>query len=255
MVNAYAVNLSWDIQWAQNWELSDSLCSRSDNLWVISALGGGLYSAFDVYIPFYGVWNPLDSLSGNATNSTSSLSRGNGPGGVISSAVRRFAGNNVARHSLQLAVGWANKAGKMFSSTVDYFTHPNLKDALGRVLYVAEYGEAVAHRLNIKGKATEVIDWDNATDAAKRAASNADMKAANDILRDSGVAKQNGWTIDTRNRQVMIDDEKYVWHHGRRKGEMELIPQGLHTKSKTSPASDHAGQMLWWCNRLRAGRS
>ena len=130
LVDAYSVNLSWDVAWAQNWDLSDHLHSRNDDLWVYAAPGGGLYDAFNVDIPFWGTVNLLDPFDGNTTQS---LSRGRV--GSVGSAIRRFAGNQVARYSMRHAVEWATQVGKRMVNTVDYYTHPLIKDRLGRVLY------------------------------------------------------------------------------------------------------------------------
>ena len=133
LVDAYSVNLSWDVAWAQNWDLSDHLHSRNDDLWVYAALGGGLYDAFNVDIPFWGTVNLLDPFDGNTTQS---LSRGRV--GSVGSAIRRFAGNQVARYSMRHAVEWATQVGKRMVNTVDYYTHPLIKDRLGRVLYIVD---------------------------------------------------------------------------------------------------------------------
>ena len=65
LVEGYAANLDWDVEWATDWSLPDSLHSRTDNLWIWSALGQGLYDAFSVGIPGTGIQiNPLDVIAG-----------------------------------------------------------------------------------------------------------------------------------------------------------------------------------------------
>ena len=41
LVTEYALNLEFDIAWAQDWSLSDSASTRSDNQWVVDAIQQG----------------------------------------------------------------------------------------------------------------------------------------------------------------------------------------------------------------------
>jgi hypothetical protein len=51
LVEDYAANLEWDVEWAMDWSLPDDDHSRGDNTWVSLALARGAYDAFDIGLP------------------------------------------------------------------------------------------------------------------------------------------------------------------------------------------------------------
>ncbi|MBX3110312.1 MAG: HNH endonuclease [Fimbriimonadaceae bacterium] len=62
LVEEYSANLDWDVEWALNWDLPDDAHSRLDNRWVVTAMGRGLYDAFDFGIGDHR-FNPLDRFA------------------------------------------------------------------------------------------------------------------------------------------------------------------------------------------------
>jgi hypothetical protein len=76
MLDDYAENLMWDIEWALDWSLPDDHHSRMDNAWIGAALGRGLYNAFEIGLPGTDrTVNPLDWFAGKGK------SRNSGAGG------------------------------------------------------------------------------------------------------------------------------------------------------------------------------
>jgi hypothetical protein len=70
LVQFYSDNMINDLEWALDWDAPDDAYSRRSDLWVTEALGTGLYSSFDVGIPFSdNVFNPLDSIAPALANS------------------------------------------------------------------------------------------------------------------------------------------------------------------------------------------
>lgn len=59
VVQEYAVNLAWDVEWATDWRAPDDAHSRLDNSWITLAVGQGLYDAFEIGFGDVSV-NPLD---------------------------------------------------------------------------------------------------------------------------------------------------------------------------------------------------
>ena len=52
-------------------------------------------------------------------------------------------------------------------------------------------------------------------------------------------------------QNIMIDGVSHTWHHGTKKGSMELVPTDLHNKSQIGPKKGgngglHIGMALWW---------
>ncbi|MEQ8843449.1 MAG: HNH endonuclease, partial [Phycisphaerales bacterium] len=65
LVNAYAANLEWDVEWATDWSMGDDFHSRTDNSWMYAAMGSGIHGAFDIGIPGTDLSiNPLDLMGG-----------------------------------------------------------------------------------------------------------------------------------------------------------------------------------------------
>ncbi|MEQ1906726.1 MAG: RHS repeat-associated core domain-containing protein [Pirellulaceae bacterium] len=63
LVQAYAVNLQWDLEWAFDFSMPDDWGSHSSNEWVTAALLGGIHDAYWIGIPFTNIgFNPLDWL-------------------------------------------------------------------------------------------------------------------------------------------------------------------------------------------------
>lgn len=52
LLAGYAQNLSWDVQWATDWDMPDDMHSRIDNKWIPDAIAYGAMSAFAIGIPF-----------------------------------------------------------------------------------------------------------------------------------------------------------------------------------------------------------
>jgi hypothetical protein len=66
LVEDYSANLSFDVEWAMNWDLPDDDHSRTDDSWVAIALGRGLYNAFDIDLPFTDASvNPIHAFASN----------------------------------------------------------------------------------------------------------------------------------------------------------------------------------------------
>ena len=87
LVTEYSDRLSYDVDWATNWEAEDQWHSRLDNRWVTVALGRGLHSAFD----FFG-YNPLGEYDGLAV-------AGAVPGGRFPNWIRNaFKGKGPIHH-------------------------------------------------------------------------------------------------------------------------------------------------------------
>ena len=58
-----------------------------------------------------------------------------------------------------------------------------------------------------------------------------------------------GWRIVRNDGQVDINGELHTWHHGTKKGEMELIPTNLHKASQRNHGrgeGPHIGLLMWW---------
>ena len=68
LVQAYAVNLQWDVEWAQDFSLPDNLSSRNSDDWVFAALAGGIKDTFTYSIPFTGIQFNLADILFNLSN-------------------------------------------------------------------------------------------------------------------------------------------------------------------------------------------
>ncbi|MBX3404698.1 MAG: hypothetical protein KF699_14905 [Phycisphaeraceae bacterium] len=65
IVEDYAANLEWDVEWALDWDLPDDWHSRTDDTWVGLALARGAKNAFDIGLPgTQDSYNPLDRFAG-----------------------------------------------------------------------------------------------------------------------------------------------------------------------------------------------
>jgi hypothetical protein len=68
LVSEYSANQEWDAEWASDWSTGDDWHSRGDSLWVTLAIGRGLYSAFDIDLPFTErSINPIDWVADSKT--------------------------------------------------------------------------------------------------------------------------------------------------------------------------------------------
>jgi hypothetical protein len=89
LVENYAANQEWDVEWATDWNMDDEWHTRSDNSWIYTAVGEGLYNAFDIDIPFTDEKvNPLDLFAGG-------YGPGQGPG-VANVATKPLQDHHIA---------------------------------------------------------------------------------------------------------------------------------------------------------------
>jgi len=63
IVNAYAGNLDWDVEWASDWTLPDDFHTRGDDSWIMLAALQGIYGEFEIGFGSYS-FNPLDAFAG-----------------------------------------------------------------------------------------------------------------------------------------------------------------------------------------------
>jgi hypothetical protein len=69
LVEDYSANIDWDVEWANDWLVSDDDHSRTDNTWIYLALGRGLYDAFWLGIPGTDIgYNPLELAAGKKSS-------------------------------------------------------------------------------------------------------------------------------------------------------------------------------------------
>ncbi len=77
LIEDYAANLDWDVEWAMDWSLPDDDHSRGDNSWVTLALGRGLRDAFEIGIPGTDrSFNPADVFAGSRVGRSTGRSGG-----------------------------------------------------------------------------------------------------------------------------------------------------------------------------------
>jgi len=129
LVEEYAANQEWDVEWAMDWSMPDDAHTRGDNKWVVAAIGRGLYGAFDIGIPFTGgsTVNPLDVLAAG----------GKGAGGARGSP----------RSSGRAAKGLTTAASKAMAAANK---RPNLTYGEGRK-YTAGHNHAI--------QAHKIVEW------------------------------------------------------------------------------------------------
>lgn len=61
MVETYAANQEWDVDWASDWSQGDGWSTRNDNSWVLESAVQGIYDSFEIGWGDYKA-NPLDGL-------------------------------------------------------------------------------------------------------------------------------------------------------------------------------------------------
>ncbi|MBL8875873.1 MAG: AHH domain-containing protein [Phycisphaerae bacterium] len=61
MVETYAANQEWDVDWASDWSQGDDWSTRNDNSWVLESAVQGIYDTFEVGWGDYKA-NPLDYI-------------------------------------------------------------------------------------------------------------------------------------------------------------------------------------------------
>jgi hypothetical protein len=77
LVEDYAENQSFDVDWAMDWNLPDDDHSRTDNSWMVISFGRGLYEAFEI-----GIGDYKTNLLGPTASKGGKKSGGSGGGGA-----------------------------------------------------------------------------------------------------------------------------------------------------------------------------
>jgi hypothetical protein len=73
VVEEYASNQEWDVDWATDWDQGDDWSTREDNSWIEEAMLRGLYNSFEISIPGTNIgFNPIDTFAGAYSSPTSS---------------------------------------------------------------------------------------------------------------------------------------------------------------------------------------
>jgi RHS repeat-associated protein len=237
LVQAYAVNLEWDVQWALDFSLPDSWGSRLDNTWVYAALGAGLQDAYDIWTPF-GTVNPLEVLSGDASFAARSARR--------APRTKSFGGGFRARFSFKETFSYTNTAGNVVPAVVNFYRNTS---KLGSLTVVQFPKRVIAKTVDIvpsplpSGKR-----WEDLTEGQKGTISQKDLAAATKRLKElNGGELPNGYKAVNRNRGIEIRGKRYTWHHDVRKGRMQLVPQDLHEQTIVGEFQ-HVGHASWHKN-------
>ncbi len=247
LVEAYNINLQWDIDWAFDFNLPDHLGSRSDNSWVAAALGAGLHSAFNISIPFTNIgFNPLNWF-GNG-----------GDGNELGMSYEEFYGLNgvgVSSSAQMMAMRGGLKVGqtkKLMRSLSGSFSRyktvkfngsdidiPMFKLPFGGRL-VALFPKSVKppmlqyeFRVSNYAQLPAGKTWRSLGDEGQKRMRNHDFEEVGNYLKKQGIAhRQNGG-------QITINGRTYTIHHHHRPGYFELIDASVHHQT------GHIGMALW----------
>jgi RHS repeat-associated protein len=190
LVEAYAVNLEWDLEWAFDWDLPDNWHSRSDNTWVLFALLSGVYNAFEIGIPLTDIgFNPLDPFLAETRAASAPARRG-------SPAVRAAGGRTFKfsrRAELTTAQGETYKVNLYYNKNVS--------------------SRAIAVFPPRAVKKTARITPNGPGDAGKAA----DIRDANKL---HGKPTDYDWSDEY--------GEPMTWHHTHKRGYLVLVSRRAH---------------------------
>ena len=242
LVNAYVVNLEWDLDWALDMSLPDSLGSRLDDTWVYAALGQGLHDAFNIDTPF-GSFNPLDLFgNGSSNDSIASFASKNSPPSGIPKT-KSFGGGSRATWSEQATFMFKNATGGLSSAVVQFYRNFT---KLGHLAVIRFPKSVIKQEVKITPNAPSGKKWSELSENEKGILSDKDLRAATAELKSrNGGALPNGYVSANGNRAIDINGVRHTWHHDVKKGRMQLVPQELHQQT-TQGGWNHVGQASWY---------
>ncbi|QDU80100.1 hypothetical protein Pla110_18220 [Polystyrenella longa] len=250
VLEGYAVNLQWDIEWAADFSLPDSWGSRNDNTWVKAALLWGVYGAYGISIPFTNIEiNPLDifldfddpnELTYEEFYGDDPVEDAPGPMMMGTSAAMSGA---IGRGSVvNLSRGMKAKFSRIQSVKVDgvefrvsRFKHWKIRDDIA-IFSRSTKPKALQDRIKVTdyarppaGRSWESLSKDDKLDMRRH-----------DFIEVSEELERKGISHSRDNGTVKIDGVKYTIHHHNKKGQFELIKSEVHRAVK-----NHVGMALW----------
>jgi hypothetical protein len=190
VASEYSANLSWDADWAMDWSQDDNWHTRGDNSWVTIAIGQGLYSSFDIDLPFTDAsLNPLDMFaSGSGTPAPDVLPGDNG--GLDNVMKKPIQGHHIASP----LGGNAARVNKLFTDAgMTVNDGPNLVDIPHSGRHNRAYHEFVFRQLE---KAVQGLT----TKAARKVALTNELNRLGTFIRqnphfmyNSSGKRSTGW--------------------------------------------------------------
>ena len=233
LVQAYVVNLEWDIEWAQDLSLPDSWGSRLDNSWVYSALGAGMHNAMWIGIPFTDIgFNPLDQFSARRPPDYPSGAHTplNGLQAIFRSALFSF----------RVSMEYANSLGRKIGTHVDFYTNPRMKHY--KVLRFNRQDIFAEFKITPnRPKSLERKDLDRA--------SKADIQDALEILQTKIARGEiRGIVVEGPPSKLTArttDGIELTVHHDLKFGHVQVVPRELHRATQGN-GGNHIGHAYWW---------